>query len=378
MQRRKLFHNLLIILLAGSIPMVGQGLYAMEMDFQGQLSAWITGTEIRGEWEHDSGLRYIPQADLTHPVNADSTMDLQLALNGFAISGSGPYKDDTDVKLYRASLRYATVQTETRLGLQKINFGPARILRSLRWFDRLDPTDPIQFTEGVYALRFRYVGLNNANLWLWGLYDNDETKGYEVFPTSPDTVETGGRLQVPLLQGEMAATFHTRRADGGTLKIPDFRENRFALDGRWDVGVGLWFESVLQQQKTGYIPYEWSKRITLGMDYTFDIGNGIYTLIEHMGVGFSEKASGWSDDLHISAVYASYPVGVLDQLTAIGYYYWDQGKYYQYMNWSRTYDNITLSFSLFYYPEVSAEPSRPLQDMMTGGRGGQFMVIWNH
>lgn len=375
---RRWTYNLAILFLAGFVLVSRQRLYAVETDFQGQLSGWTTGTEIRGEWENYSGLRYIPQADIRYPINTDSLLDMELSLNGFAISGSGPYEDDMDVKLYRANLRYATEQTETRLGLQKINFGPAQILRSLRWFDLLDPTDPTQFTEGVYALRFRYNSLNNANGWLWGLYDNDEIKGYEIFPTSRSTIETGGRLQYPLLQGELAATFHTRRVDGGRFMAPDFRENRFALDGRWDIGIGIWFEGVFQQQKTRIVPYEWTKRITLGMDYTFDIGNGIYTLVEHMGVGFSNKVSGWRDDTHISALYVTYPVGMLDSLTAIGYYYWDQEQYYQYLNWTRTYDHITLSFGLFYYPEVKGEHSSFFQERMTGERGGQITVIFNH
>ena len=368
-----------MIFLAGFILIFQQKrLYAVEMDFQGQLSGWTMETEIRGGWENHSGLRYIPRADITHDVTADSTLDMELSLNSLAVSGSGPYEDDTEVKLYRANLRYATEQTETRLGLQKINFGPARILRSLKWFDLLDPTDPIQFTEGVYSLRFRYDSLNNANFWLWGLYDNDEIKGYEVFPTSPNSVETGGRFQYPLLYGEMAATFHTRKADGSRFMIPDFRENRFALDGRWDIGIGIWFESVFQHQKTEFVPYEWTKRITLGMDYTFDIGNGLYTLIEHMAAGFSKRLSGWKDDAHLSAIYVSYPVGIMDSLKAIGYYSWDQEQVYQYMNWSRTYDNITLSFSLFYYPEPKGDHPNLFHDVMTGERGAQFMVILNH
>ena len=57
-------------------------------------------------------------------------------------------------------------------GLQKINFGSATMLRPLMWFDQVDPRDPLQLTDGVWGVLGRYYFLNNANIWLWGLYGN--------------------------------------------------------------------------------------------------------------------------------------------------------------------------------------------------------------
>jgi len=39
--------------------------------------------------------------------------------------------------IYRGWIRYSGSQFEARVGLQKINFGPAQLLRSLKWFARL-------------------------------------------------------------------------------------------------------------------------------------------------------------------------------------------------------------------------------------------------
>ena len=189
-------------------------------------------------------------------------------------------------------------------------------MRSLRWFDRVDPRDPLQLTGGVYGLRFKYNALNNANFWLWCLYGNDDTKGYEVLPTSSDKPEFGGRLQYPALSGELAATFHTRNVDASQFNEEDFTENRFAIDGRWDMEIGFWIESVLQQQKASFLPFEWTKTTTIGMDYTFGLGNGLYVLGEHMASVSSNKPLEWEDDKQISALYMNYPVGYFDTLMA--------------------------------------------------------------
>ena len=264
-------------------------IYAFESDFSGQLSGWTVETGNKGSWENKSGLRYIPRLILEQPFYDDSFFDTEVSFNGFLTSNSGNSSENSDLELYRLKFRFATAQTETRIGLQKINFGPALLLRPLRWFDRLDPRDPLQLTKGIYGLRFKYNALNNANLWLWGLFGNDDAKGFETLPTSSGKPEFGGRFQYPVPYGELAATFHTRNVDASLLNGTDFTENRFAMDGRWDIVIGFWFESVLQQQKTDNLLYEWTKIITLGMDYTFGIGNGLNVLGEHMAVISSKK-----------------------------------------------------------------------------------------
>lgn len=352
--------------------------YAFEADFMGQLSGWVNGIRIQGEWESSAGLLYIPQVDFAHRLNESSSLDAELSLYCFAITGSGPYEDDIDLDIYRANIRYNTNQTETRVGLQKINFGQATLLRPLRWFDRVDPTDPLQLTEGVYALRFRYDALNSANIWAWALYGNDDTKGYELLPTESDTIESGVRLQYPLFYGDLAVSAHTRKVDGSTYQIPDFRENRLGFDGRWDVVVGLWFESSFAQQKTDYLSNDWTKRSTIGTDYTFDVGNGLYTLAEHMIVTHSEESLEWNENYNISGFLINYPIGLMDSIKAIGYYDWEQDNYYQYLDWTRTYDSVMINASLFYSPEDRLETGGINQSSRYSGSGGQLLITFNH
>lgn len=352
--------------------------WALNLDLSGQLSGWTIQSRSDGGWRNQTGGRYFPQLTLEHALTALSFIDLEASLNGSAAYDTESSEEDVDLELYRLKLRYATAQTETQVGLQRINFGPAQLLRSLKWFDQVDPRDQLQLTNGVYALRFKYGALNNANLWLWGLYGNDECKGYEQFPSVEDTPEFGGRLQYPVLDGELAATFHTREVDASTPGVSDFREDRIALDGRWEIAVGLWFEVVLQHQKTSSLPYQWMKMTTLGTDYTFGMGNGLHVILEHFAAIASTDAFGWDEDAHISAYSLNYPFGLFDNFSAIGYYSWEQEQYWQYLSWQRIYNTWSMNISLFSYPESETERLGVQETALGAGYGAQVMFTFYH
>jgi hypothetical protein len=376
-----------ICLFIGIWILLQNSAFALEMEFSGQLTGWTTETRQQRHWENTTGVRYIPQFIISQALTEESFIDAEVSINSFLLSRKNNDDKSYDVELYRAILRYATAQTETRVGLQKINFGPAQLLRPLMWFDRLDPMDPLQLTEGVYAARFKYNTLNNASFWLWCLYGNEDPKGVELLPTTPEKPEYGGRVQYPVLGGELGASVHSRKADGTDFYLKDFTETRYALDGQWDIGVGVWFESVLIQQKyesiysqidESALPYDWTKMMTIGADYTVGIGNGIYVLAEHMVTTISKKPMGWDSDEHVSAFMLRYPVGILDNFSAIGYYSWGQQAYGQYINWQRAYDKWVFSLGLFYYPETDDGSAGFVQNAGAGGYGGQLMVIFNH
>jgi hypothetical protein len=365
---RYIRHVFFPILLGASIvlPIPCSG---VDYDLAGQLSGWLTERNVEEGWEFEMGIRYIPRLELMLLEWNGNVLDLEVSLNGSATASSA-YDEEADIELYRAKLRFATPRTETRLGMQKINFGPAYLLRSLMWFDRLDPRDPQQFTEGVYGLRFTYNTMSNASLWLWGLYGNEDTKGIELLPTAEGRPEFGGRAQLPVPHGELAFTFHRRVVDASSIRsgdflralfgvpfsvtvaIDDFAEERFALDGRFDVEIGLWFETVFQRWETEILPIEWMKFMTVGGDYTFGIGNGIHTVFEYMAVVISESFAGWDRDTEVSALSMSYQMGILDRIQATGIYYWDDEKYAQHLSWQRTWDTFVLNMNLFHYPET--------------------------
>jgi hypothetical protein len=361
-------------ILCWSVPTHG-----LEHDLRGQASAFGEGVNGESGESAKMAVSYIPQVTISQDTDGDTFLDLEASLDAFAAHGS----DTASIDLYRLKLRLATPWTETRLGLQQINFGPAYLLRPLRWFDRLDPRDPAGLTEGVYALSLRHVAEGNASLWLWALYGNDEPKGYEMLPTVKGSPEFGGRVQIPILSGEMAFTFHRREVDGPEAISPvpavkDFPENRLAIDGRWDVEVGLWLESVLIHQRSDDLPFRWAKMMTLGTDYTLPVGNGPYVLLENMLVDSSEKPLKLSQESYLSGLSISYPISYVDRLSAIGIYSWDDEDYSAHLAWDRYWDRLTVSLSLFHYPDTESRAGMGTAVTSAGGTGGRVTVIFNH
>ncbi|MFH1934375.1 MAG: hypothetical protein ABIN18_22740 [Pseudomonadota bacterium] len=359
--------------------------HALESDFRGQLSGWTIESRNQDRWENNTGLRYIPQLNLTHSLDEDAFIDTEISINGFLTNDENSDGKHGDIDIYRLWIRYASPQFEIRAGLQKINFGSAVLLRPLMWFDRMDPRDPLQLTEGVYGLLGRYYFLNNANVWIWGLLGNDETKGWENFPSEKDSVEFGGRVQFPLYDGEIAFSYHHREVDLQNQIFPallssegSIPENRFGLDGKWDVGIGLWFEGALIHQNLDISSLRYKRLINVGMDYTFDLGDGLNVIGEYFSIGTSENVFDSGEEISFSAVSVSYPLGLLDNITAMIYYNWDNQDWYRFLQWQRKYDNWSIYLMGFWNPDEFQIYQNRQGNSPFAGKGLQLMIVFNH
>ena len=353
---------------------------AAEASFSGQASAWgaCNGEELLGA-------RYIPEVKAAGQLPEEKKVDAELSLNLYTwapVDSLTEFEDNAELKLYRAWLRYSAPQYEARLGLQKINFGPARLLRSLMWFDQLDPRDPLQLTDGVYALLGRYYFLNNANIWIWGLYGSDDLKGLELVETDEDRAEFGGRCQYPVGKGEMALSFNRRYVDAmdwakkmsGLLQ--DGAENRYALDGTWDVGVGLWFEASLEELAIDTSRKLRRKFLTIGSDYTFE--TGIHLLGEHLIHSTDSDIDSLDGTKHVSALSLDYRLGIMDSVNAICYYDWDNDNSFLYLGWQRTYDNWKIDVIAFSNPEDELSLFSQGGPNVFSGDGVQLILTYNH
>lgn len=354
---------------------------------RGLLSVWGVGSFQKSS-KPQLGLRYIPEFSLALQVSQSYILDSELSFNAFGtgiVEEIDTVQTDGDIKPYRMWLRFSSSQFEARIGLQKINFGSATLLRPLMWFDSVDPRDPLKLTDGVYGLLLRYYFVNNTNVWLWGLYGNDKVKGWEVIPTLEDTVEYGGRLQFPLLVGEMAMTYHHRKADigkssvfpvpPGTYTAP---ESRYALDGKWDIGIGVWFEAAWVHLEHDLLPFPWQRAVSIGWDYTFGIGNGLNILGEHFNLVSTKEVFGSGQDVNFSALFLRYPLGLLDEISGIFYYDWENDEFYRFVSWQRTYDKWRINIIGFWNPEDFQIYPAPSGDNPFTGKGFQVMVIFNY
>jgi hypothetical protein len=357
---------------------------------QGQASTWLKSNPDES-LVSQAGFRYIPELSIQNGLGDDVTADMELSLNAFATANYAKNRSasyEARIKPYRGWLRLASSTFEARVGLQKINFGSATLFRPLMWFDRIDPRDPLQLTDGVYALLLRYYLLNNANVWLWGLYGNNETKGWEIAPTKDKSIEYGGRAQTPLLTGEIAVSYHHRKTDirgpanlSNTIQQDFTPEDRLGLDGKWDAGIGVWFEAVLLHQRADLPGMKYQRLWTLGADYTFpDLigGNGLNVLTEYFRSEKPEEPFASANGLGLSALSLSYPLGVVDRLSAILYRDWTNREWYRLVTWQRTYDNWIIYLLGFWNPENIQLYQNQTSGNSFAGTGVQLMIVFNH
>jgi hypothetical protein len=377
-------HGILVLfvtIVLQTIQMQGQD----SLRLQGQASAWLLYNP-ENPLPLYAGIRYIPALNYQFGLTRNRMLDFELSVNLYGSLGMrlpDSTAAESRLKPYRAWMRFSGEQFELRAGLQKINFGSAVMLRPLMWFDQLDARDPLQLTDGVWGLLGRYYFLNNANLWIWGLYGNKKAKTWETGNTNVSYPELGGRLQLPVPEGEIALSCHSRVADTRELGngIPAYervRENRLGLDGKWDLGIGLWFEGawIGKTKNLGSLTNE--EIFGAGTDYTFGIGNGLNAVLEHLLVTFDEQAFRFEKNIVFSGLSLSYPLGISDQLGAIAYYDWTGKNSYNFVNWKHQMNNFSFYLMAFLNPENYQLPQLQEGGSLFAGRGIQIMLVFNH
>lgn len=355
-----------------------------KLEFDGQASL-IGSFSPDNDKEVLIGARYIPQLNLETSLDSNKTIDFELALN---ISGNTlfhPFEktDNTmDISPYRAWARYTGKQFELRVGLQKIDFGAATYLRPIQWFNQIDPRDPLSLTNGVYAVLGRYYFLNNANIWIWGLYGNEKTRGFDAIKTSKNVPEFGGRFQFPTAKGEMGISYHHRNVNATEMfeasEFDKVREDRIALDGKWDVTVGLWFElSYTHKYKDLGILTD-QTYINVGSDYTFGMGNGLNVLAEHLVISYDQKPFAFKTVSHISAATLSYPIGLFDNLSSVFYYSHNTEDLTFFLNYSHQFKALTGYLMGYYNPDTQQGIQQ--NDLVNNfkGPGVRLMLVYNH
>lgn len=359
--------------------------HAKDFFFRSQTSAWFTSNKANQQL----GFRYLPE--LSYQTRISNTYELSGEAAGNATWHSdyrnlNHKKTLVNIDPYRLWLRLSAPQHELRIGLQKINFGSATLLRPLRWFDSLDPRDPLKLTDGVYGFLGRYYFLNNANVWLWALSGNDRLKGWETVASNKRRVEFGGRVQVPVKSGEMGFSFHRRRVNINGQKVSsiypaagDFTEQIFALDGKWDVGVGLWFEGAFARQEYREPNARYKSLLTLGTDYTFAVGeSGLHILFEELMSVESRNPFSDGETRFVSGFLADYPLNLLDTVSTVVYYDQEQDEWSRFLTWRRTYDQWQINISAFWNPENSTQGQSDAAINSLAGSGLQIMFVFNN
>ncbi len=378
---KKLIPILAFLFFSGSsILLSGQNI-----GLDGQVISWST-INLQEPFNIQGGLRYIPEVNFNIPIG-NLSLEGEGSLNiwgSAAYDGSDSIAYDNKLDLYRAWVKLSGDQFEIRAGLQKINFGSANMIRPLMWFDQIDPRDPLGLTKGVYGLLGRYYFLNNANIWLWGLYGNNDPKGLEIFPSKENSFEYGGRVQLPISIGEIAASYHHRQADPDAILPTPMQigetcpENRYALDAKVDIGVGAWFEAALIQKNSDLLTLDNTTMLNVGLDYSFAIGNGLSIMGEALYYMQGEEAFQTEQDVIFGGLSLNYPINIIHNISAIVFIDASNKELYRFINWSMTYDKWAFYSMAFWNPDKYRLPGFEQEANIFSGVGFQLMAVFNY
>lgn len=380
--KKTVFILLMLILVYGTNAQTDNN----EFSVGGQLVGWVT-TQFENPLLVQPGGRFVPELKAKLFTGEQSYFDFEASLN---INGNVTIEDfkntefDGKIKPYRVWARYANENFEIRAGLQKINFGQAKMFRPLMWFDGMDVRDPLQLTDGVYGVLGKYFFENNANIWLWGLLGNNRRKGWEIYATEKWKPEIGGRVEIPAGKGELALSSHFRSIEFqnpvlSSIKIENLNESRFGIDGKWDLGAGLWFESSTTiTQKNDFLIPRFQEMLNVGVDYTFLLGNGLGVTAEYLFFQVGNRFLTDGLKMHLAGAILNYPLSITDNFSAILFAVPGQKLFFNYVSWNKTLDNWSFYVMAYINPQVSGFINLSMTDKnLFAGKGVQLMCSYN-
>ena len=327
--------------------------FIFSYSYKGQL--WLDSNFLENS-ENLSYFGYIAELSLKSNDNLDIEWSRKLTSEYY---GSETYNTNQN---YRLWIRYSNPKYDFRVGLQKISFGTASLLRPLNWFDTINFISTTGQTDGVKAIRTQFFPSKSSIFWIWCI---DDAK-----------VSCGSRLEFLNSYGSFGLTYHNDRYQEDhyivtnpqighipNIKFPG-RNHRIGIDYRYDGLMGLWLEgaSVLSSSKD--INLNRFDMLTLGADYTLPILNGLLISSESMYFSFISQDL-WMLNRTTSSLIASMPIGMLNDLMFITIKDWDTKDFYNLLRWSTTFDYLSINCML------SINPSE-IQDNF------KIMFVYNH
>lgn len=326
-----------------------------------------------------SAIRFIPELSFERKIDTFQSVTFFGSLNTYADwdYSSGTSETNAEVDFYRLWVRYINKGLEVRLGSQKIEFGTAAILRPLQWFNTLDPRDPFQLTYGVKSILGRYYFSNNANIWLWTLYDNSGLRGLDAVPNVTGIPEYGGRFQLPLPNGELGMSYNNRKAF--LQNVADkIQEHRFGLDVKLNYIFSIWAElsHAHKMQDIGNLTLQ--TQAMIGMDYTVPVGNGLSLLVENMVLMYNQDYSFDQKPLWLTAASLNYPIGFFDQISFIYYTIWEGSNHSFVGTYQHQFSSFTGFLMAYYSPESISTGIRENDlSYQFSGPGVRVMILYN-
>ena len=322
----------------------------------------LDGSQAWRSSHPEQSLKLLWQPELDYTIGSFDRARFSSSLSSQSYLTGLEDKPELDTKLYRAWGKVDFSAISLCLGLQRINFGTADLIRPQQWFDRLSPLDKSEETEGVVAALGSIALGSTGKMMLWAIRSEDECRGNEFIPSLPDMVEPGARLELPAGPVFTGLSYHYRKA--GTSSFPETEEHRLGFDLRWDGLFGAWLESSGSYfSSEDEVPYpSLQTAFSLGADYTVGLGNGLYLRQEtgFMHVSGEDFAALHTETLN-TALLISYPMSLLDNVQALGVYDWSSRLVTTTLQISRIYDYWSFFLSASQVFERATHPELRLR-----------------
>ncbi|MFC1742793.1 hypothetical protein ACFL35_02280 [Candidatus Riflebacteria bacterium] len=285
-----------------------------ELQFKGEIDFTFSHVLFHSELpDFKKNLRLVNtilDLDIKDIINKDTPFDAFVSYQLRALDSLSTNKSGIQIEPYRYWFRYFRENYELRLGMQKLVFGHARVLRPLALFDSIDPTDYTKKTSGQKAFRLKYFPRKNLELHGWTIHNDENSEKYHY----------GGRINRVFGNGEIAATFQHWNREQNT-KV---NEDIWGFDLFLDIEVGFWIEHASHL-------YENIKDLhltTTGIDYTFPgIGNGLHVGIEHL---LQSSGNRYKMESQTTSIFWDIPL--TDETTFFGIYFYENSMQTQALN----------------------------------------------
>ena len=156
------------------------------------------------------------------------------------------------------------------------------------------------------------------------------------------------------------------------------------MAGPWDRVVGRYRDVEITDGGTKlsfafepqYVPEglelteEFENYLTIGSDYTFDVGNGLNLTMEYF------RYQGQEENNYI-ALALNYPFGLMNRMVAAVYYQWDNKSWYRFLSLQRDYDYWSFHLIGFWNPEQVSALGTSEERTLFAGSGMQLMATVN-
>ena len=118
--------------------------------------------------------------------------------------------------------------------------------------------------------------------------------------------------------------------------------------------------------------------LNLGVDYTFGIGNGLTAIFEQLVASYDKAPFSFTNTITFSMLNMTYPVGIFDNLNLIIYYDWTNNAAYNFINWQKQFDKLSIYLMGYINPKDYKIPAQGAAENLYGGSGVQLMYVYNH